>query len=77
MFREEKCGKCQGDRCIVGYTKTLINTALEEGVLQNRKVFMHGKEDIDKPFEREQIINMLKTTLELIKITVLWLSARK
>lgn len=64
---EEKCGKCQGDRCIVGYTKTLINTALEEGVLPKRKVFMHGKEDIDKPFEREQIINMLKTTLELIK----------
>ncbi len=64
---EEKCGKCQGDQCIVGYTKTLINTALEEGVLPKQKVFVHSKENIDKPFEKDQIINILKTTLKLVK----------
>ena len=52
MSRGRKCGKCQGDQCIVGYTKTLINTALEEGVLPKQKVFVHSKENIDKPFEK-------------------------
>lgn len=64
---EEKCGKCQGDKCIVGYTKILINTALEEGVLPKQKVFMYSQNNVNKPYKKEQIINILKTTLNLIK----------
>ena len=41
--------------------KTLINTALEEGVLPKQKVFVHSKENIDKP-EKDQIINILNHT---------------
>lgn len=64
---EGKCGKCKGEECIVGYTKILINSALKEGILPKQKVFAYSQENINKPYEKEQIINILKTTLKLIK----------
>ena len=60
-----KCGKCQGDHCIVGSTKTLIQSCL------NGKPAKHpsgiNKNTLHKPFNREQAMRSLRMTWEVLK----------
>lgn len=63
----ENCGKCQGDKCIVGCTKTLIKNCLIEEKLFKESNLEFSKESLNKEFDREKVIESLRTTLELVK----------
>jgi putative Ca2+/H+ antiporter (TMEM165/GDT1 family) len=63
----ENCGRCQGNRCIVGYAKTLALFGLDEkseGHMANEKINSCFR---NKPFSREQAADSLLTTLDYLK----------
>ena len=63
----EKCGKCQGNQCIVGYTKTLIQSCLEEKPAGHIDPFFINERTFRKPFSREQAAESLMMTLKVLK----------
>ena len=63
----EKCGKCQGNQCIVGYTKTLIQSCLEEKPAGHIDPFFINERTLRKPFSREQAAESLMMTLKVLK----------
>ncbi len=62
----ERCKMCQGNRCIVGYTKTLIQYGLNDEFSKH-----YGGEintsNINKPFSRQQAMESLLITLEILR----------
>ena len=62
-----KCGKCQGDHCIVGSTKTLIQSCLSGKPPAYRDPSGINKSTLRKPFNREQAMRSLRMTWEVLK----------
>ncbi len=60
-----KCGKCQGDHCIVGSTKTLIQSCLDGKPAEHPSGI--SKNTLRKPFNREQAMRSLRMTWEVLK----------
>jgi len=60
------CGECQGNNCIVGHTKTLIKNGLDESEPTQHEVFAHREETLDKNYDKAQVLESLRLTLELI-----------
>ena len=56
----------QGNNCIVGHTKTLIKNGLDENEPTQHKVFTHKEETLDKHYDKAQVLESLRLTLELI-----------
>lgn len=63
----EKCGMCQGNKCIVGYTKTLIRYGLNDGLLKYYDKNIKDIRKTDKPFNRKQAFDSLLVTLQILK----------
>lgn len=63
----EKCGRCQGNKCIVGYTKTLIQYNLDEKSLLDIESSSISSATLNKPFSREQAAESLLETLKVLK----------
>lgn len=64
----ESCGKCQGNDCIVGCTKTIIkNSLIDEESLLKDSILEFNNETLNKDFDRNKVIESLKITLELVK----------
>jgi Ca2+/H+ antiporter, TMEM165/GDT1 family len=61
-----KCGKCQGKNCIIGHTKTLIKNGLDENESTQHQVFVPKEEALDKHYDKAQVLESLRLTLELI-----------
>lgn len=60
------CGECQGNNCIVGHTKTLIKNGMDESEPIQHAVFTLKEETLDKKYDKEQVLESLRLTLELI-----------
>ena len=60
------CGECQGNNCIVGHTKTLIKKGLDESEPTQYEVFEPKEETLDKHYDKAQVLESLRLTLELI-----------
>ena len=63
---EGNCGECQGNNCIVGHTKTLIKKGLNQSEPTQQQVFASNEEMLDKHYDRAQVLESLRLTLELI-----------
>lgn len=61
-----KCGNCQGSNCIVGHTKTLIKKGLNESESTQIEVAAPNVETPDKHYDKAQVLESLRVTLELI-----------
>lgn len=62
------CGECQGNKCVVGYTKTIIkNNLLDKDRLLKDNTLEFDVETLSKEFNRDKVIESLKITLELVK----------
>ncbi|KNY29286.1 TMEM165/GDT1 family protein [Pseudobacteroides cellulosolvens] len=61
---ENKCRKCQGQSCVIGYTKLLIDNGMEgiESVELD-----DGGEYFGKDYDRELVLETLRSTLVLLK----------
>lgn len=63
----EKCGNCQGNRCIVGYTKTLIKYGLDEKSASHLARAQIRSNTARKPFSKQQAMDSLIITLKTLK----------
>lgn len=63
----DSCGKCQGNKCIVGCTKTIIKSGLNEDRLLKDSILEFNRETLNKEFDKDKIVESLKITLELVK----------
>jgi putative Ca2+/H+ antiporter (TMEM165/GDT1 family) len=63
----EKCGRCQGNKCIVGYTKTLIKYCLDEKSPKDADPSSISQQTLSKPFSKEQAAESLLMTLKVLK----------
>lgn len=63
----EKCGNCQGNRCIVGYTKTLIKYGLDERSAKHLARAQIRSNTARKPFSKQQAMESLFITLKTLK----------
>ena len=63
---EAVCGVCEGNSCIIGYTKSLIKSGLdgEEAFIKNS--FNPSAGTLNKEFNQNQLIYCLQKTLEVI-----------
>jgi putative Ca2+/H+ antiporter (TMEM165/GDT1 family) len=62
---EGTCGQCQGNQCLIGYTKTLIKNGLEDNkspIINLPKTDTNGKQ-----YDTEQVLESLEMTLEVLK----------
>ena len=62
----DRCGECQGVNCVVGHTKTLINIGLDENEPKIHEAFEPNDETLDKNYDKAQVLESLRLTLELI-----------
>ncbi|MDF2591125.1 MAG: hypothetical protein K0S75_591 [Clostridia bacterium] len=60
------CGECQGNNCLVGYTKTLIKNGLNEEEPTRIEVAASNTETLDKHYDEAKVLESLRLTLELI-----------
>jgi putative Ca2+/H+ antiporter (TMEM165/GDT1 family) len=60
------CGSCQGNRCIVGHTKTLIKSGMEDKQLSDEEAFIPSIESLEKDFDKEKVLTGLIKTLTLL-----------
>jgi Ca2+/H+ antiporter, TMEM165/GDT1 family len=61
----EHCGECLGQNCIVGHTKALIQNGLNDKEEMKIKNFI--VRETNKKYNKEEAIEILKITLEMIK----------
>ncbi len=61
------CGKCQGNQCPVGYTKSLVKRGLKEEKSYHQLAFTLHEGGLEKPYNKEQVMENLQRTLELMK----------
>lgn len=60
------CGKCKGNSCIIGYTKTLIKSGIEEKDIDSYGTLKLNKETLSKNYNKHQVLDSLIMTVELI-----------
>lgn len=63
----DKCGMCQGNKCIVGYTKTLIKHGLDDKLSKHYDQIKTNINSRFKPFDRQQAMESLLVTLKILK----------
>ncbi|NLY42638.1 MAG: TMEM165/GDT1 family protein [Clostridiaceae bacterium] len=63
----QTCGECQGNSCIVGYTKTLIKRGLEEDEFLELGAFVPKEVALSKKYDKERVSEALNITLALLK----------
>lgn len=66
----ENCKTCQGNGCVVGYTKNIIQTGLEGVQKENEgsyKPFVLKEQAKNKEFSQEEVIDSLMDTLKVLK----------
>lgn len=63
----EKCKMCQGNKCIVGYTKTLIQHGLNDEFSKHYGHVKSYANSQNKPFSRQQAMDSLLATLKILK----------
>jgi len=61
----EYCGKCQGNHCAIGHTKEIVQAALDNQDWQE-SVTETRVEYLNKPFNKEEVVDCLVDTLWLI-----------
>jgi len=59
---EKNCGKCEGKKCLVGYTKLLIKNGMEGIDLKD----LNSAPSI-KDYDKEKVIETLRITLSLLR----------
>lgn len=69
------CGECQGDKCLVGFTKSIVRNELDKRDEDDfkelmQKSFIINEQTFSKEYDKEQIIDSLSVTLKLLKNTV-------
>lgn len=63
----EKCGECEGNHCVVGYTKSLIQYGLNHDESLNMNLSEIKETHADKTFDKELALDSLAITLLLVK----------
>ncbi len=64
---EGTCGKCQGNHCIIGYTKSLIRKGLEKDGNLTGETFLSMEEALSKQYDKDSVSEALGLTLNLLK----------
>lgn len=63
---EGTCGACQGNHCIIGYTKSLIRKGLEQEGLPEES-FLPIEETWNKQYDQDRVSEALSLTLNVLK----------
>lgn len=63
----DNCGQCQGNSCIIGYTKNLIKNGLDGSELIQRMGFIPKEKALNMHYDKEKVFEGLSMTLALIK----------
>lgn len=63
---ENKCGHCQGQNCLVGYTKDMIKEGIEQGTITNTIEADSREVWAKKAFDHAKIVDSLKFTLKYL-----------
>jgi hypothetical protein len=61
----DSCGGCKGNACLVGHTKSLIKSGLEDGAAITSTNSLKAAEH--KPYNKEQVTESYIMTLQMIK----------
>lgn len=64
-----KCGKCEGDKCIIGYTKLLIKTIEDEDPKQLVEDLGVFERSLEKDFDKDEVGQALDLTVEFMEGT--------
>ncbi len=63
---EGACGKCQGRNCIIGYTKLIINYAIENRVIRHKENFKEFSKSLSKGFNQDRVIDSLSMIISYL-----------
>ncbi|MDF2615107.1 MAG: hypothetical protein K0S71_2893 [Clostridia bacterium] len=63
----EQCRECEGNNCIVGHTKTLIKSGMDESEHLLHEPFIPKEETLNKHYDKQQVAESLGATLKVIK----------
>ncbi|NLK97863.1 MAG: TMEM165/GDT1 family protein [Epulopiscium sp.] len=63
---ENKCGHCEGQNCLVGYTKDMIKEGIEQGTITNPIETDSREVWAKKAFDHAKIVDSLKFTLKYL-----------
>jgi len=63
----DTCVNCQGEHCIVGYTKEIVNNQIIDNNNSQQKTFKLRNNALDKAYNREDIIDSLVDTLIILE----------
>ena len=62
-----QCGMCQGSKCLVGSTKSLIQNELDDKLSRHYGQIKINVNSMYKPFNRQQAMESLLATLNILK----------
>lgn len=60
---EGVCQSCQGNNCIIGYTKRIIDDAIENRVSNNKENWTAFSESLDKNFDKNRVADSLSMVM--------------
>ena len=64
---EGTCGQCQGNSCIVGFTKALIRKGLEKEGVSMDETFLPMEKALSKQYDKDSVSEALGLTLNILK----------
>lgn len=63
---EGTCGTCQGKNCIIGYTKKIIDDAIENRIDNGNRNFTELYKSVNKNFDKEKVIDSLSMIIDYL-----------
>lgn len=61
------CGECRGNDCIIGHTRTLVNSGLNESKTVELEAFIAKGKNINYNYDKNQALESLRMTLLVVK----------
>lgn len=62
----DKCKKCQGEKCIIGYTKSIIKDSLDTQPVTFRADFISEPRAFEKEFDLDEVFKSYLTVMQFI-----------
>lgn len=65
---EKRCEACQGDRCIIGYARRLLENARDEKSLEGLGKWTGSLKSLEKAFDGDKVLESYRSTLEILSL---------
>lgn len=65
---EKRCAACQGEDCIVGYARHLLENARDEASLEGLGRWTGSLRSLEKAFDGDKVLESYRSTLEVLSL---------